>query len=90
MDIKFFTPNDLDDCDADCLWEQNINMDDWDYMFLFPAGSVKMNTIVYDNEVVFEPEDYTVSNLLRGCCDNRWYQGMYQEEPYIIGIAYHS
>lgn len=88
--MYLITPDNLTRQEKDFLWDQNVNMDDWDYMLLLPSDTeVTKYTNEYDKETV-EPNNYEVNRLLTGCCSNRWYYITFRGDKYLAGIAYHS
>jgi len=74
----------------DSLWDQNIDMDDWDYMLFFAIEYAADFPLGWD-KVHIEPSNYTISRLLTGCCRNRWYpvKDFFGKQGFL-GVAYHA
>lgn len=74
----------------DSLWDQKVDMDDWDYMLFFSAKYTMEFPQGWGNGEI-EPENYNVSRLLNGSARNRWYavKNFLGKEGFL-GIAYHA
>jgi len=75
------------------FWDQDVRMDDWDYMLLIedPDGNFLTRNEPPDySEAQLCPTIYGIHELLHGCCFNRWYRATFREIKYAVGIAYHS
>lgn len=78
------------------LWDQDVNMDDWDYIVLAPVDSleyIEPSNNDYDEyykESNYEQSDFYIDKLLNGCFDNIWYKAKFRGKFYAIGVAYHS
>lgn len=60
------------------LWEQGVNMDDWNYILFLPDSEAAG---FYGN----------LSELLTGPCDNVWHRVRnFNGRPGLLGIAYHA
>jgi len=74
----------------DKLWEQNVDMDDWDYMLFFAITYEAEFPKGWDN-VTIEPSNYNVSRLLNGSCRNKWYPIRdFLGKQGFLGVAYHA
>ena len=75
---------------CDCLWEQNVNMDDWDYMLFFPIEYEASFPKGWDN-IQIQPSNYNIDRLLCGCCSNKWYPVTnFLGKKGFLGVAYHA
>lgn len=87
--IKFEMHEKLSNHVIEALWEQEVNMDDWDYV-LFVENEYK-NQFIEERDGTLTPKNYDVEHLLHGCCDNKWYSVTdFFGKPGIIGVAYHA
>lgn len=78
---------------SDRLWDQGVNLDDWDYAILASPDILRGEDFEGSDgksRTVWTPKDYTIERLLSGCCDNTWYKAMIEGKEYAIGIAYHG
>jgi hypothetical protein len=79
---------DTDDVDRgyiDELWDQGVNLDDWDYLIIAPVDQIEW--------VGDEPEpawNNPLGRLLTGCCANRWYKVQWDGQEVALGVAYHG
>ena len=90
MNLEYFEPDDLDRSTIDRLWDQGVNLDDWDYMLI--TYDVEAFTVVeVDEEVLgLAPISWSLGRLLTGCCSNIWYKITWRGEAAMVGVAYHS
>lgn len=93
--FEYYDASELTDEDRQDLWDQDVCMDDWDYL-LFSEVEGPMDKIDWiiesDNvEIEFYPADYNVEKLLTGCCNNRWHKVKnFKGRQGVLGVAYHS
>lgn len=94
--IKFEFHEDLDRETIDSLWEQDIDMDDWDYVLFVPKkyesefekdedswrGQGRLGTV--------RPKSCQVDRLMNGSCANVWYTCKFMGKQGILGVAYHA
>jgi len=76
----------------DELWDQEVDMDDWDYL-LFASNQYKGDFIDVDDAQRgnMQPKSYEVGRLLTGSCANGWYPvSNFRGRPGILGVAYHA
>jgi hypothetical protein len=73
----------------DSLWNQDVCMDDWDYMLFFEA---KFNCEFPEGwDAVTLVPDYHIDRLLTGCCSNKWYPvENFMGKKGFLGMAYHA
>lgn len=72
------------------LWQQNVDMDDWDYMVFFAAKYKAQFPPGWDG-VVIEPSNYNVTRLLNGSCRNKWWAVKdFRGKSGFLGVAYHA
>lgn len=74
----------------DSLWDQGVDLDDWDYILAFEEPSKIAVQQEDEFNTYYAPKSYTVERLLTGCCINRWYKANLFGKPRMIGIAYHA
>ena len=98
MRIEFFDREMLSQKDIESLWAEGVDMDDWDYIILAPPSTL---SVVVEEEYDYcaghaktvarmVQNNYQLSRLLVGCCDNTWYTAKFRGRKYAIGVAYHS
>lgn len=86
--IKFEMHEKLADEVLDCMREEGISVDDWDYV-LFVDTEYEHHFVLVDEKL--EPRSYEVEGLLHGSCSNNWHYVMdFMGRKGILGIAYHS
>jgi hypothetical protein len=94
MVIHFVKDDDLTKEDIESLWQQGVNMDDWDYMLLCPPDVVhevkKRDDWDHSEYTEFDCKDWWLDGMLRGCSSNRWYRANLRGKEWAIGIAYHA
>lgn len=102
MKMNFELRTDFTTEESDSLWSQGVSLDDWDVALitfnLTEFETTEDTFIDYDekgNRVavtrdVYSPKLYEVSQLLQGCCDNRWHKITWQGKEAVIGLAYHA
>jgi hypothetical protein len=90
LKMYFVKPDDITRQEKDFFWDQDIDMDDWDYMLLLPLDTEVTKYVSEYDRVVIEPISYEITRLLTGCCSNKWRYGTFRGDKYLIGIAYHS
>ncbi len=92
--LHFVKEDDLTDEEVESLWQQGVNMDDWDYMLLGPTDlihAVKVRDAWDQSEaMVFEGKDWWLGNMLSGSSSNRWYRAKLRGKEWAMGIAYHA
>lgn len=77
----------------DSLWDQDIDMDDWDYLLFIPKKfSKEFRECACHTEKKNEriPEKYNLSRILTGSCRNVWYECTFKGKSGYLGIAYHA
>ena len=90
--IEFEMYEDLNQGVIDNLWNQSVDMDDWDYL-LFVKDEYKDHFQKTDKSLRgnFEPKSWQVEKLLQGCCSNAWYEVQdFMGKKGFVGIAYHA
>lgn len=94
MKIDFLTREDLPKKDIEALWDEGVNMDDWDYVLIVPAEALEIDAALGNNEEpdkkYYAPKTYDLERLLTGVCDNRWYVVNFRGERVGVGVAYHA
>ena len=91
MVIHFVKDEDLTREDVEALWQQVVNMDDWDYMLFCPPEVVsKLETPGEYDQSEFGCKDWLLEKTLNGVCTNQWYRASFREKEWSIGVAYHS
>lgn len=92
--IKFEFHEKLDQKTIDSLWEQVVDMDDWDYVLFVPKSfRDKFKRLEEDDysRGNLTPKSYEVEGLLHGCCHNAWYEVTdFKGRAGVLGVAYHS
>jgi len=80
----------LTDEDLDSLRDQDVCLDDWDYM-IFIEGDIDVCTEDdFIGALRLVPKDYQLTRLINGCCDNTWHRLTFRGVQGIMGVAYHS
>lgn len=91
MQIELIT--NLDRAETDALWDQGVNMDDWDYILVLPVETIReVDSTDWEGKPCkeYEPTNLTVERLLTGCCANVFYKADFRGATVALGIAYHS
>ena len=92
--IILIDANGLTRAEIEALWDQDVCMDDWDYMLVIDVGVTEFSECPDDADEVprtkYEPVSYTLGRLMVGCCDNRWYKAQFRGADRMIGVAYHA
>lgn len=91
--IKFEMHEELTDEVLQRLWDQNISMDDWDYvLFLEEKYKDRFYLQEEDNELmIVNSTSFYIDSLLQGCCANKWfYVKDFMGRSGILGVAYHA
>lgn len=102
MPLEFF--EDLPREDIESLWNQEVCMDDWDYLLVCPVEEFEEHEVdceiyIYDGasgymedskKTVYNPKSWNLSRLLTGCCSNDWYKAKFRGKEVMIGVAYHA
>ena len=76
------------------LWDQNISLDDVDYLLITTAID-QFSDIVDDSiEATYEapqvrPNEYDIERLINRADNNRWYKAIIYGRDVVVGIAYH-
>lgn len=87
MILEMLTRLELTKDEIQSLWDQQVSMDDWDYL------------LVVNPKDVFSEESgefhvhyaYPLERLLDGCCSNEWYGLInFRNKECFIGVAYHA
>jgi len=91
MVIYFVKDENLTREDVEALWQQGVNMDDWDYMLFCPPEVVfKFETPNEYSEGEYGVKEWPLDKLLNGVCSNQWYRASFRGKEWAIGVAYHS
>lgn len=102
MEARVLTPDEITDEEINDLWNQDICMEDWDYIVLAPVDSIypyiSEEEILYatytpeerGERTEYRTNEYACQQILVGCSFNRWYLGKFRGTEYAIGIAYHA
>lgn len=91
--IKFEMHETLPNHVIDRLWEQKVDMDDWDYvLFVEDEYRTHFRECVEDGlRGNMQAKSYEVECLLHGCCYNAWYSiDDFFARKGILGVAYHA
>lgn len=92
--FEFYDPDSVNDELIQSLWDQNVCMDDWDYMLFFPDGFENWMDEAYRSRHFINelrPKNSTLERLLTGCCFNKWYAvANFNGRTGILGVSYHS
>lgn len=90
MKFEFYEPYDLDEETIRDLWDQGINMDDWDYLLFFEATHTLKLPMEF-HQITLSPRNPNIERLLTGSYANKWWPiGNFQGRKGIIGVAYHG
>jgi hypothetical protein len=85
MKIEMYANRELEKSEIEALWEQKVNMDDWDYMLVVSTDEMQIDSYGQVHSV------YPLERLLSGCCSNEWYSPVrFRGNLVAIGIAYHA
>ena len=87
--IRYIPAGGLDRPDIDALWDQGVNLDDWDYMLIVPADTLQEAQDM-DGEECWLPRDWYLGELLIGVFRNRWYKARFHGKVVGVGVAYHA
>lgn len=79
----------LTDEDLKSLRDQDVCLDDWDYMIFVENCNYTETTDLEDRPTIV-PEDTELERLLVGCCDNKWYMLTFRGKDGMLGVAYHA
>lgn len=92
INFSFLQYEDLTRDEIEDLWNQNVDLDDWDYMLVTDdLTQFKLNEDKEEyDESEYIPIEWCVSKLLTGCCRNVWYRVKFREKMQMMGVAYHS
>jgi hypothetical protein len=95
MKATLLMPEDLTHQEKVSLWDQNVILDDWDFMVLTDPSSLQEITFKddWDNSERkgFCQNEETLDRLLKiGGYEGVWYKATFQGVEYAIGIRYHS
>jgi len=87
-----YESDDYDQDDVDSFWDQNICMDDWDYIILAPVNVLtEVDAKNWEDKPIKKyVASYPLERLRVGCCDNVWYKGTFRGVEYAVGVAYHA
>lgn len=92
--IKFEFHDILDEETIEALWDQDVNMDDWDYLLFVPKKFKNQFQDIEEDVGVRgkkEPISYQIAGLLNGRCANAWYPVKnFKGKKGIVGVAYHA
>jgi len=92
--FEYYDTTELTDEERDALWEQDVCMDDWDYMLFHEAeGDLDEFEWIEPEEFTtcLTPADFYIERLLNGSCYNRWYKVQnFKGRKGILGVAYHA
>lgn len=94
---------DLTDKEQSTLREQEVCLDDWDYMLIVYDVDQFQETeedreyysaVTHKDELkkvkVYSPKLWHLDRLLTGCCSNIWYKIKWKGKFVMLGAAYHS
>ena len=87
--IRYICAGGLARPDIDALWNQGVNLDDWDYMLVVPADILEESELD-SGEKDLQPQDWHIQQLLIGLCENKWYKVRFHGKTVGVGIAYHA
>lgn len=84
-----------------CFHDQDVNLDDWDFMFLtFEVDQFSQETTeerdTWENKTFLKTEwranSWQLNWILErmGCAGYKWYRIEYQGKPAMLGVTYHS
>lgn len=92
INFWFLQYEDLTENEIVDLWNQNVDLDDWDYMLVTDdLTKFKRNEDKEYDESEYAPiDEWCVPKLLLGCCRNVWYRVKFREKMQMMGVAYHS
>lgn len=74
------------------LWDQGVDMDDWDYFILVPVGCVEeIDSTDWEDKPIKKlvPKSYALG-LLIGGSENKWYKITFRGKEYAMGVACHA
>jgi hypothetical protein len=75
------------------LWDQNIIMDDWNYVLFIDEefNSEFLEIPHFPTTILLHPKSIYISDLLQGSYENRWYAvNDFMGRKGILGVAYHG
>ena len=95
MHLKSHILTTLTDTDDKTLSDQDVCLDDWDYMIAIEAKTCPKELFKREPEnKLYQPTDYDIERLLQGCCSNYWYKVKIDlgdgQKDYFLGVAYHA
>ena len=92
--FEYYDNTELTDEERDALWDQDVCMDDWDYMLFHEVeGDLdKLEWIEHQDLMsCFTRPDSNIERLLTGCCYNLWYKVKnFKGRKGVLGVAYHG
>jgi hypothetical protein len=94
MRAEILTPDELTHQDIDAFWEQDVNMDDWDYIVLAPPETItatqRRDEWNGTECTEWDQQVYEFDRILVGSSSNRWYKAAFRGKEYAVGVAYHA
>ena len=90
MKLEFFEPDDLSSDIVEKLWNQSVDLDDWDYLLITTDLDSFEEVEDEDGRITWSPTSSTIERLLTGCCSNIWYKISWRGKKAMVGVAYHS
>jgi len=92
MLIEFLTPNDLTEKERQGFWDQDISMDDWNYMLIVPPNA--LHQVEYDEQEkadrYWEPKKFYLDNMLDYTLESKWFNNiLFRGKMVGVGIVYH-
>ncbi len=85
INVIFLEPNEISNEEREDLWNQDVNMDDIDYMLIvdkIDEFEINGKSIILQN--------WTFNQMLTGVCNNEWYKVNFRGETVIMGVAYQA
>lgn len=76
--------NQLSEEEIQSLWDQDVNMDDWDCIIILPVGC-----LYREEDGDLTPHDYQIYRLLDHHGESTWYEVRFRGEKCTLGIRYH-
>lgn len=78
----------LTEAERDSLWDQGVNLDDWNIMLIF--DDLDLTHYTDEDGDAHRPNDYWIESLLNNNCSQNWHPNiMFRDKKRTIGIGYH-
>jgi hypothetical protein len=90
MSVQLLFPEELTREEIEALWDQNVNMDDWDFLVLDNPESLTQVPGWHNNR--YKHNNYQLDIILYRSSPYKytWYKAEFRGQLYAIGVAYHA